>query len=185
MKHFTPQLYQQFNSFDVDEAERADEAWDREEVAYKERLNSILPHLPSQIVKLSQLCLHDGEVLSRTEVAEPIGGIKLFGETFPYPMPFWTAVATIFVRLGDELVALLYSLVDHVRTIPAPDDWRFSKEQEQWLYDEVDIDVDDRRGPFVHRILFSTGISIEIRFANVIIQKVKLPVVTQLAKHSA
>src|SRR5712691_10634768 len=53
MKYFTPELYQQFNSFDVDEAERADEAWDRAEVAYKERLASIREHMPSQAVRLS------------------------------------------------------------------------------------------------------------------------------------
>jgi hypothetical protein len=52
MKYFTPELYQQFNSFDVDKAERADEAWDRAEVAYKERLASIRPHMPSQVVRL-------------------------------------------------------------------------------------------------------------------------------------
>ncbi len=185
MKHFTPQLYQQFNSFDVDEAERANQAWDKEEIAYKERLNSIRPLLPSQVMELSQLCLHDADVLSRTEQAEPVGGINFIGEGFPYPMPIWTAVATIFVRLGDELVALFYSLADHVRTTSAPDDWRFSKEQEQWLYDEVDVETNDGRGLFIHRILFSTGITIEIRFVNVIIQKVKLPVVARIAKQSA
>ena len=57
MKYFTPELYQQFNSFDVDEAERADEAWDRAEVAYKERLASIRRQMPSQVVRLSELCL--------------------------------------------------------------------------------------------------------------------------------
>lgn len=184
MKYFTPQLYQQFNSFDVDEAERADEAWDKGEMAYKERLCSLKPQMPSQVVTFAQLCLHDGEVLSRTEQAEPIGGINAFAGPFPYPMPLWTAVATMFVKLGDELVAILYSLADHVRTTPAPENWRFSKEQEQWLYDEVDVDT-NAGGPFIHRILFSTGITIEIRFVNVIIQKVKLPLATRIAKHSA
>ena len=39
----------------------------------------------------------------------------------------------------------------------APEGWRFSKLQEQWLYDEVDM-MNDRRGLFVHRILLSTGL---------------------------
>src|SRR5262249_44883135 len=55
MRYFTPELYQQFNSFDVDEAERADEGWDRAEAAYKERLARIREHLPSQVVRLSEL----------------------------------------------------------------------------------------------------------------------------------
>jgi len=46
MNYFTPELYQQFNSFDVDAAERADEAWDRAELAYKERLATIRERLP-------------------------------------------------------------------------------------------------------------------------------------------
>ena len=57
MKYFTAALYQQFNSFDVDEAERADETWDKAEAAYKERLARIREHMPSQVVKLSELCL--------------------------------------------------------------------------------------------------------------------------------
>src|SRR5205085_5943268 len=73
MKYFTPELYQQFNSFGVDEAERADEAWDRAEAAYKERLASIRNHMPSPVVKLSELCLHDALVVSRVEQAQPNG----------------------------------------------------------------------------------------------------------------
>jgi hypothetical protein len=50
MKHFTPQLYQQFNSFTLDEAERADEAWDKEESAYKARLTSLTTYMPSEVL---------------------------------------------------------------------------------------------------------------------------------------
>jgi hypothetical protein len=181
MKHFTQQLYQQFNSFDVEEAERADEAWDKAEVAYKDRLNSIRAHLPSQVVKLSELCLHDGDVLARTEQAEPTGSI--FVGPFPYPFPLWASVATIFVKLGDDITALIYSLADHISTIPAPDDWRLSKEQELWLYDEVDVERDPR-GPFVHRILFSSGVTVEIRFVSVVIEKFKVPGVGKIAKNT-
>jgi hypothetical protein len=73
MKYFTPELYQQFNSFDVDEAERADEAWDRAEAAYKERLARIRENMSSQVVRLSELSLHDALFVSRVEQAEPAG----------------------------------------------------------------------------------------------------------------
>jgi hypothetical protein len=59
--------------------------------------------------------------------------------------------------------------------------WRFSKLQEQWLYDEVDM-MNDRKGPFVHRILFSTGITLEIPFVSVIIHRFTVPAVTKLAQ---
>src|SRR5947209_1977788 len=97
MKYFTLELYQQFNSDDVDEAERADEAWDRAEAAYKKRLARIRLHMPSQVVRLSELCLHDALVVSREEQAQPDG---------PYaaPVPYsWTAVAIISVMNGDEV----------------------------------------------------------------------------------
>ena len=87
MKYFTPELYQQFNSFDVDEAERADEAWDRAEAAYKERLASIRKHMPSQVVRLSELCLHDALVVSRVEQVQPAGECHFFDGPYPFPFP--------------------------------------------------------------------------------------------------
>ena len=178
MKYFTPELYQQFNSLDVEEAERADEAWDKAEAAYKERLVSIREHMPSRVVKLSELCLHDALVVSRVEQVQPAG------DGPPFPPGFWTAVAIVSVSLGGEIVSLIYSLSDFTTVKDAPAGWRFSKHDEQWLYDEVDL-IDDPRGLFVHRILFSTGVTLEIRFASVIIHRFKMPAATKRAKHSA
>jgi len=185
MKYFTPELYQQFNSFDVDRAERADEAWDRAEEAYKERLACIREQMPSQVVKLSELCLHDAMVVARVEQAQPAGESRFFDKSDPVPLPvLWTAVAIISVTLNEEVVSLIYCLRDHLTTRDAPDGWRFSRLQEQWLYDEVDM-VNDRRGTFVHRIMFSTGTTLEIPFVSVIIHRFKVPVVTKVAKQSA
>jgi hypothetical protein len=178
MKYFTPELYQQFNSFDVEEAERADEAWDRAENAYKERLTSIQEHMPSPVVKLSELCLHDALVLARVVQAQPDG-------PYSVPVPYlWTAVAIISVAIGEEAVSLIYSLSDHTTTRDAPDGWRFSEHQEQWLYDEVDL-TNDGKGPFIHRILFSSGVTLEIPFVSVIIHRFTLPAATKAAKQSA
>jgi hypothetical protein len=55
---------------------------------------------------------------------------------------------------------------------------------EQWLYEEVDL-MNDHRGPFVHRILFSTGISLEIPFVSVIIHQFTVPAVTKRARQMA
>jgi hypothetical protein len=178
MKYFSPELYQQFNSFDVDEAERADEAWDGAEVAYKERLASIRTHMPSQVVKLSELCLHDALVVSRVEEAQPDG-------PYSFPLPYlWTAVAIVSVTIGEEVISLVYSLSDHITTIDPPEGWRFSKLQEQWLYDEVDM-INDPSGPFIHRILFSTGVILKIPFASAIIHRFRVPGGTKVARQSA
>jgi len=178
MKYFTPELYQQFNSCNADEAEHADEAWDRAEIAYKERLARIRSRMPSQVVRLSELCLHDALVLSRVEQAQPDGPYSL-------PLPYlWSAVAIVSVATGEEIVSLIYFLSDHTTTTDAPEGWRFSKLQEQWLYDEVDM-MNDRSGPFVHRILFSTGATLEVPFVSVLIHRFTVPVLAKAAKQSA
>lgn len=183
MKYFTPELYQQFNSCDVEEAERADEAWDKAEIAYKERLARIREYIPSQVVKLSELCLHDALVVSREEQAQPAG--EFGSPDGPSPFPgLWTAVAIISVTVGEEVVSLIYCLSDHTTVKDAPEGWRFSKLQEQWLYDEVDM-MHDRSGPFVHRILLSTGVTLEIPFVSVIIHRFTVPIVPKVAKQSA
>jgi hypothetical protein len=169
----------------VDEAGRADDAWDRAEVAYKQRLASFREHMPSQAVALSELCLHDGLVVSREEQAQPAGEFRYYDGPCPFPFPFlWTAVAIVSVAIGEEVISLIYSLSDHTTVRNAPEGWRFSKLQEQWLYDEVDM-IDDRKGPFVHRILFSTGVTLEIPFVSVIIHKFTMPAAAKLARQSA
>jgi len=184
MKYFTPELYQQLNSFDIEEAERADEAWDLAEAAYTKRLASIRENMPSQVAKLSELCLHDALVVSRIE--ETQSG-REFRSSAPTPFPatfFWTAVAIVSVAIGTEAVSLIYGLCDHTKTNEAPEGWRFSKLQEQWLYDEVDV-LNDGRGPFVHRILLSTGVTLEIPFVSVIIHRFTVPTVTKKTKQIA
>jgi hypothetical protein len=185
MKYFTPELYQQFNSLDVEEAERADEAWDRAEAAYRKQLTKNRKHMPSQVRALAELCLHDAMVVSREEQVQPAGETPLLPELPPFRLPYlWTAVAIVSVTLGKEVISLIYSLSDHTTSMEAPEGWRFSKLQEQWLYDEVDIPKDGR-GPFVHRILFSTGITLEIPFVSVIIHKFTMPAVSKVTKQSA
>jgi hypothetical protein len=182
MKYFTPELYMQFNSFDVEEAERADAAWDLAEAAYKQRLASIREQLPMAVVRLSELCLHDALVVSRLEQAQPFGEMPA---TYPVPLPvLWTAVAIVSVTAGEEVTSLIYSLSDHITVRDAPEGWRFSKLQEQWLYDELDL-LNDDRGPFVHRILFSTGVSLEIPFVSVIVHQFRVPAAPPIAKQSA
>jgi hypothetical protein len=185
MKYFTPELYMQFNSSNEDEAERADEAWDRAEAAYKERLAQIRDHIPTHVVRLSELCLHDALVVSRGEQVQSAGAWRYFDGPYQFPLPIlWTAVAIISVALNEEIVSLIYCLSDHIAASDAPEGWRFSKHNEQWLYDEVDR-INDRHDLFVHRILFSTGVTLEIPFVSVIVHRFAVPVISRAAKQSA
>jgi hypothetical protein len=159
MKYFTPELYQRLNSFDLAEAERADEEWNQAEVRYKKRLARIRPELSPTAAKLAELCLHDALVISRSERTE-----------------LAPTVSIVSVAVGDEIVSLFYSLGARAAAHEAPTGWRFSKLDEQWLYDEIDVTkAVDSRPMFAHRILFSTGVTMEIPFHVVIIHRFKMP----------
>jgi hypothetical protein len=171
MQFFTPQLYQQFNSRDEAEAERANEKWEEAIRAYKESLEHIRDQMPSQVVALSELCLHDAEVLAREEIhqahALPFEHEDLF--------PIWSTMEVITVHLDTELLSLFYALWDRVRIHEAPDTWHFSKLREHWLYDEIHVQNERRWPLYTHSILFSTGIVLNIPFVSVVLHRVPLP----------
>ncbi len=173
MQFFTPQLYQQFNSSDESEAERANEAWEKAILAYRQQLEALRDRMPSQVVALSELCLHDAEVLKREEVVQASG--PTFFHDFPFPFPIWSAVEVITVQVGGEAFSLFYNLWDRVQVREAPEGWRFSKLREHWLYDEVQA-RDERRGVmWTHSILLSTGAVLEVPFLSVVIHRAPLP----------
>lgn len=174
MKFFTPQLYLQFNSPDDQEADRADQAWEAAIQAYHRHLETIRDRMPSQVAKLASLELHDAEILSHVEEVQAGGPLGDAGLPWPMPIPIWSALAIVSVRHEGEILSLIYCLWDHVRTNPVPESWPFSKLKEHWLYDEVDL-VSERRGPFLHRILLSSGIELEIPFTTVVIHRLTLP----------
>src|SRR5438094_7957878 len=115
MRFFTPELYLRFNSRDSAVALTADEAWERAIAKYDEYLATFRERMPSQVAELSELCLHDGEVLQRQE-RQPLEPWCF--EDRPEP-PFWYGLATLGVRLDDMLVTLFYFLCDHVAERPA------------------------------------------------------------------
>jgi hypothetical protein len=170
MRYFTRQLYLEFNSPDDGVADRADEAWEAALREYGKHLDAIRDRMPSNVAKLAALNLHDAEVLSRVEEVQP--GAPVFPVDFPHPLPVavWSAVAILSVRVGDDVLSLIYCLWDHLREHPAPEDWPFSKLREHWLYDEVDL-ASQRRGPFIHRILLSSGVELEVPFTTVVIHR--------------
>ena len=64
MRFFTPELYVQFNSSNDEEADRGQEAWEAAIQAYGRHLDGIRAKMPSQVRTVSELCLHDAEVLA-------------------------------------------------------------------------------------------------------------------------
>jgi hypothetical protein len=171
MRFFTRELYIQFNSPDEDEADRADEAWEKALQAYQRHLESLNEKMPEQVRKLAGLCLHDAEVLAEKLNIEPVASPP----TEPsWPGPLWWAVCILTVEQEGKMLSLIYSLWDHVREYAPPGDWPFSKIHKHWLYDEVDS-VGGSQGLFLHRVLFSDGKIAEIPFVSVIMHTVTLP----------
>jgi hypothetical protein len=186
MVFFTPELYLRFNSKDDEIALAADAEWEAAIVRYREHLASLEEMMPSQVKELSKLCLHDGEILQRQEQQHPLS-ILCFedGPGSPRFWPVWYGLASLAVRLDNELVTLLYFLCDHIAEQPAADDWPFSRKREHWLYDEVHWQGGDR-GKFTHVILLSSGVVLTIPFATVLISRFSLsPVSRKTGKQSA
>jgi hypothetical protein len=174
MLFFTPELYRRYNSSDDKIALAADAEWEAAIVRYQQHLAALEEKMPSQVSELSKLCLHDGEILQRQEQQHPLN-VWCF-EDAPVPprfWPFWYGVATVAVRLDDELVTLLYFLSDHIAEQPSAEDWPFSKKHEHWLYDEVHRQGGNR-GAFTHLILLSTGVVLTIPFSTVLISRFRL-----------
>ena len=185
MLFFTPELYRRFNSRDQAEALAADAEWEQAIARYGEHLAKFQEKLPSQVAKLSELCLHDGEILLREEQQQPLD-IWCFDD-WPGPRfwPFWFGVATLAVKLDDKVVTLFYFLCDHMAEQPAPQDWPFSNKREHWLYDELHWQQGNR-GRFTHLILLSSGVVLSIPFSTVVITSIPIsPADAEGGKQSA
>jgi hypothetical protein len=176
MRFFTPELYLRFNSRERKQALRADADWEEAVRRYDSHLEELKEKMPSQVKKLTEMCLHDAEIMGEQE--EALGGAyyTFFDYPAPFPLPFWTEVAALSMKLGNEIVSLFYCLYDHMQVHRGPEDWPLSKERVHWLYDEVDLAV-KQRGPFIHRILLSSGIVLEIPFVTVFIHRFSLPAI--------
>lgn len=164
MRFFTPELYVRFNSSDEEEADRANEAWEKALVDYRKHLDSIQDRVPSQVRKLADLCLHDAELLACEQPVEPLPSFQVE----PFGHPFWFAMAILSLRQDGQIVSLIYMLWDRIREYPPPENWPFSKLRTHWLYDEVDLTTTQRGGQFLHRILLSDGRVLEVPFVSAI-----------------
>jgi hypothetical protein len=118
MKYFTADLYERFNSRDVDVADRADDEWRKAEARYEARLQRIRGGLPEAVRELAdELCLHDAEIMA-------IGHND--------------ARASIVVRQGSSLYWLSYGLSRAMESTRSRRAAAFSREPVVWLYDEVE-----------------------------------------------
>lgn len=176
MHYFTPELYVRFNSPDDKVADEAYQEWERVAEQYAQHLKSFRDRLPSQIQRLTELSLHDAVILSRVEQVQP-GGPHFFRDFPPFMVPVWYATAIVTVKEEETIRSLIYCLWDNVRHRSYQEGWPFSSEGEHWLYDEVELLPIERRmgeGGYLHRILLSSGIELEIPFTTLFIHDFSL-----------
>lgn len=188
MKYFTPELFMAYNSPDDEVAARADSEWDEATVRYKDERTGIIDRMPAAIRDLATMCLHDAEVISRNSRKTPLHALI---ERMPFlvhpemAIPLWTATDIISLRLDDEFIFLYYSLYDEVTVTPPPVGWAFGRGPETWLYDEVGVLRPMIPWPvYVHRILLSSGVTLDIPFGGVFIHRVTYPLSVKAERKS-
>jgi hypothetical protein len=171
MRFFTPELLIRFNSSNDRVADRADAAWEKAIRDYRSHLAGLRDLMPPQVKKLSELSLHDAEVLASEEDSEP-SGKPLYRIPFKLS-PGGFPLAMVGVRQESKIVFLIYRLAGVVRNHQAKGSWPFSKQRLHWLYDEIDV-AQSAPENYLHRVLFSDGTVLEIPFQDVSLECLQL-----------
>lgn len=162
MRFFTSDRFVRLQSIDdADEADRADDDWERAVRAYSRHLATLRGQLPPDVRRLAKLCLHDAEFRLDPTTASR-------GKPIPIERLVQRIYQHVVLALQDESAAttLIYWTDDEPRIAPAPKAWPVSPARPYWLYDEIDV-APAVPGTFLHRILVSDGRTIEIPFASV------------------
>jgi hypothetical protein len=145
MRYFTPELFLKLNSSDSKTVDDAIEQWERAILAYKKGLRKLRREWPSQLESLSELSLHDWNLV--TIKGSPAGSANS---------------VVLGLKHNKEIVFLYYILTRKLHTIEAPAEWSTSKTRVHWLYDELHASGDD----LTHSILLSDGTVLIIPFSN-------------------
>ena len=175
MRFFTPELYVSFNSSDDDEADRANGIWEVAIQQYQRHVDGFRLAMPYQLRNLSDLCLHDAELVSVQYGALLDVKEEASVDLQTSKSPANHAVLLITLQMDQEAILLIYFLWECVRQSPPVQPWPFSRSHIHWLYDEFDL-ASDRRDCFWHRILVSNGLVIEIPVRDVLAIQLPAPV---------
>jgi len=160
MKYFKPDLLARCRSLDDDIAEAAAEEWERARVAYHTRLKAIRSSLPPVVRRLvSTVSLHDAKVLSVS-----------FGKRKPR-FALRVQLEGTKNQPGEVLELSYHPVVGPnggVAFRKHPKIGNGSQGSHWVLYSEFDVDED--RGFFIHSLLLTGEIEMEIRFHTLYIQ---------------
>lgn len=173
MRFFTHGLIARGDSLNDAEADQASDDWEAALAEYSARLSAIRDRMPSPVRELTDLCLHDAELLGTDQRVDPLPTAS------DRPgAAFWSATGFVDVRQGEDVVSLVYALWDRFREHAPPAGWPRAapaSTRVDWLYEEVDLAPPDRPGAFVQRVLFSDGRVLEIPFVSVTVRRLAVP----------
>jgi hypothetical protein len=157
MKYFTPKLLARCRSLDDNEAEVADQAWQKAIAAYQGRLGQIRKSLPlgaRQLLK--RISLHDARLLTIIHAWTSTGGELC--------LTFRLARASDQSARGVEL---RYRLSGPVKVLPHEPPTSDDGPVSRWvLHDEFNMVLKKKRGVFTHSLLLSGGLEFQIPFVN-------------------
>jgi hypothetical protein len=160
MDYFTPQLFLQLNSQDARTVDKAMVKWEQGLVSYKKRLKRIRSKMPIDAKRLSELSLHDWDVLQIDFGNENDSAEGDFREVL------------IVLQSAQNLAILRYSLHGDPGICSAPEKWPLSKKRVHWLYDELNTNENGRKA-FVHHILLSDGTTLVVPFLKCRVSQAK------------
>ncbi len=168
MRFFTPELFLKFNSSDDEVANAADAEWEVAIQEYRRHLDGLRDQMADQVRRLAGIDLHDAELLAIEQTSEPF----FLPPSFE-PFPLWSGLAILSLKQGEKIVSLIYMLWDRMQKHSPEEAWPFSGLRTHWLYDEVDV-APLRPGLYLHRVLLSDGIVLEIPFSSVLVHSIPL-----------
>jgi hypothetical protein len=158
LKYMTADLVNRMQYEDEEAVRQVDEEWEANLALYDKRLEEIKPRLPESVRKfLDLMCLHDADWVASSSMS--VGKAPL--------MPELAAGDTLILAIvqrdwGDDKYAC--NLGYRVESVSVRDNEGpgFNPAGPViWLYDEFDIDDE---GKYVHNVLFSSGLELEIKF---------------------
>lgn len=150
MKYFTYDLLKRYGSPDERIADAADREWERATVAYRKRLETIRPKLPAAVRSfLQKFCLHDARLV-----------------TLARGKPLWTlSLVFQFDSPHQDGIQLIYTLPKGLRAL-----YHRGREEAgvhlEWLYDEIDVVRNGATPLFLHSILLTAGLELQLSFSR-------------------
>ena len=147
MTYFTPELFIRLQSDQEEVLEAAEIDWEEASTRYRTRLSQVRDELPDSVRELVEgHFLHDAEIL----------GIGAEEDRF--------VIAVRTREPEDELLVLVYELIEPATIAREVLPESLRSDTMHWLHDEIEVRANEME--FNHKIMFSNGWLVDLRFRS-------------------